>query len=248
MIAPALLGVFQLLQDQHAGAFAEDEAVAVEVERPGRLLRLLVVRGKGGQQVEAGHAEGVDHAVGAAGQHQVGVAVANHLGRLADRLAAGGAGRQAVVIGAEQTEIGGEVAGRGVQFLFGLRSGLELAQSVAGESRGIDAPLLDDVGPGDQRHQSVEILDAFAGAEVDAEAVAVHAGVVGVEQAGVFQRLLGGGGGELAVDAGMLPATRVGDEAAEVEVLDLGGELRRKALGVESVDRPDAAAALQLGR
>ena len=68
-----------------------------------------------------------------------------------------------------------------------------------------------------------------------------------IEQAGVFQRLLGGGGGELAVDARMLPAAGVGDEAAKVEVLDLGGELRRKAVGVEAVDRPDAAAALQLG-
>ena len=63
---------------------------------------------------------------GAAGQHQVGVAVADHLGRLADRLAAGGAGGQAAVIRAEQTEIGGEVAGRGVQLLLGLRAGLEL--------------------------------------------------------------------------------------------------------------------------
>ena len=63
----------------------------------------------------------------------------------------------------------------------------------------------------------------------------------------MFQRLLGGGGGELAVDAGMFPAAGVGHEAAEVEILDLGGEVRRKALGVEAADRPDAAAAFQLG-
>ena len=56
----------------------------------------------------------------AAGQHQVGVAVADQLGRLADGLAAGGAGRQAVVIGAFQIEVSGQVARRGVQFLLGL--------------------------------------------------------------------------------------------------------------------------------
>ena len=93
----------------------------------------------------------------------------------------------------------------------------------------------------------MEILDAFAGAEVDAEARAIHPAVVRTEQAGVFQRLPGRGGGELAVDAGVLPAAGVRHEAAEVEVLDLGGELRREAAGVEPADRPDAAAALHLG-
>ena len=36
----AFLGVFVVFEDDHRGAFAEDEAVAVEVERARRLLRV----------------------------------------------------------------------------------------------------------------------------------------------------------------------------------------------------------------
>ena len=95
----AALGVLQLFEHQHAGPFAQDEAVAVQIERPRRLLRVLVVGRQGRQQVEAGDAERMDHAVRAAGEHDVGLAVADHLGRLADGLAAGGTGGQAVVVG-----------------------------------------------------------------------------------------------------------------------------------------------------
>ena len=112
--------------------FAEDEAVAVEVERPRRLLRGVVARGQGGQQVEARHAEGVDHAVRAAGEHEVGVAVADHVRRLADGLAAGGAGGQAVEVRPLQVEVGGEVGGRRVQFLLGLALGVERLQAPGG--------------------------------------------------------------------------------------------------------------------
>ena len=51
---------------------------------------------EGGQAVEAGHAERVDHRVRAAADHDVGVAAAEDLGRLADRLRAGGARGEAV--------------------------------------------------------------------------------------------------------------------------------------------------------
>ena len=63
----------------------------------------------------------------AAGEHDVGVAVADHFGRLADGLAAGGAGRQAVVIRPFQVEIGGQVAGGRVQLLLELAAGVEVA-------------------------------------------------------------------------------------------------------------------------
>ena len=68
------------------------------------LVGLVVVGREGGQQVEAGDAERVDHAVRAAGEHHVGVAAADDLGRLADGLAAGGAGGQAVGVRALRVE------------------------------------------------------------------------------------------------------------------------------------------------
>ena len=90
--------MFQLFQDEHAGPFAQHESVAVAVERARGLGRLVVVRAQRRQQVEAGDAERMDHAVRAAGEHHVGLAAANDLGRLADGLAAGGAGRQAIQV------------------------------------------------------------------------------------------------------------------------------------------------------
>ena len=131
----AALGVLQLFEDQHARAFAEDEAVAVQIERPRRLLRIVVVRRQGGEQVEAGDAERMDHAVRAAGEHEVGLAVADHLGRLADGLAAGGTGRQAVVIRPFQIEILRQMARRRVQLLFVFVLGVEDVQAARGEDR-----------------------------------------------------------------------------------------------------------------
>ena len=97
----------------------------------GRLARVgLVVAGRqGGQQVEAGHAERVDHAVRAAGEHHVGVAAADDLGRLADRLRAGGAGGQAVGVRAPGPEEAGQVAGGRVRLLLGLADRVERAAS-----------------------------------------------------------------------------------------------------------------------
>ncbi len=128
------------------------------------------------KQVEAGHAERMDHAVRAADQHQVGVAVANQLGCLADGLAAGGAGRQAVVIRPAQVEVCGQVRRRRVQFLFGLALGMKRRQAAALELRPYrTARFCGWYAWYMHGQQIVEVLDALAGAEVDAEAIAVHA-------------------------------------------------------------------------
>ena len=169
----------------------------------------------------------MDHAVRAAGEHQVGVAVADHFGRLADGLAAGGTGRQAVVVGPFDAEMGRQVGRRGVQFLLGLAAWVKALDAAPAKGRHVEFPRLGIVGHGQQQDHVVEILDAFAGAEIDAEAACDRPGIV--EEAGVGQRLLGGGGGERAVETRIVPAFAMGHEALQVEVLDLGGELGRKA-------------------
>src|SRR5438874_6104159 len=89
---------------------------------------------KGGEEVEAGHAEGMNHAVRAAREHAVGLANANQLARLAQGLAAGGTGGQAVVIGAFQVKIIGQMAWRRVQFLLELTAGVKPLKAAGGES------------------------------------------------------------------------------------------------------------------
>ena len=111
-------GVLELFEDHHAGPFAQHESVAIVVERPRGLGRLVVAGAQGGEQVEAGDAEGMDHAVRAAGEHDVGIAAANDFGRFADRLAAGGAGRQAIEVRPLGVEHGGQMARRHVRLLL----------------------------------------------------------------------------------------------------------------------------------
>jgi len=66
--------VFVFLEDEDAGAFTEYEAVARAVKGAAGGDAGIVARGQGGQAVKAGHAEGVDHAVRAAGDDHVGIA------------------------------------------------------------------------------------------------------------------------------------------------------------------------------
>ncbi len=109
-LGTALLRMIEGFKDDHACAFAEDEAGALGVEGAAGARRVFVERGEGGEAVETGDAEGVNHGVRAAADHDVGVASAEDFGGLADRLRAGGAGGEAVHRGAaragEQGEMG----------------------------------------------------------------------------------------------------------------------------------------------
>ena len=140
---------------------------------------------EGGEQVEAGDAEGMDHAVGAAGEHDVGVAAADDLGRLADGLAAGGAGGEAVEVRAFGAEVRGDVGDRHVRFLLELELRVEALEAFLDERGQVEFAVLE----GGDHHvaEVVEVLLAFAGAEVDAEAV----GVDGAEDARIVHGLAG---------------------------------------------------------
>ena len=195
----AFLGALVVFEDDDGGAFAEDEAVAVEVERAGGFLRLGVVFGEGREQVEARDAEGVDHAVGAAGEHDVGFAAADDFGGLADGLAAGGAGGEAVEVRAFGAEVRGHVGDGHVRFLFELELRVEPLEAFLNERGQVEFAVLE----GGDHHvaEVVEILLAFAGAEVDAEAI----GVDRAENAGVVHGLASGADRELRVAAALFP-------------------------------------------
>ena len=99
-VSAARPGVFEFLEHQHAGTFAEHEAVAVQIEGAAGTSGIIIVGGEGCQQAEASDTEGVDHAVGPPGEHDVDVSASDQLGRFTNRLARGRAGGQAVHVGA----------------------------------------------------------------------------------------------------------------------------------------------------
>ena len=77
-------------------AFAQNETAALGIEGPAGAAGILIRCGQGGQAVETRHAERVNHAVRPAADHDVGIATAEDFGGFADRLRAGGAGREAI--------------------------------------------------------------------------------------------------------------------------------------------------------
>ena len=130
--------MLELLEDEHSRPLAENETVAIPVEGAAGLRRLVVPRGQCRQEDESGQSEGVDHAVGAAGEDHVGAVAADHLEGLADGLRAGGAGRQAVGVDPLGAEGVGQVRRRSAGLLLGLADRVQVVQSEASELAGID--------------------------------------------------------------------------------------------------------------
>mgnify|MGYP003335498311 CR=1 FL=1 len=85
----ALLRVLEFLQNEHAGAFSDDEAVAILV--PGARCGGRPVVEPGGQcarRREPGHAQAADRRFGAARDHHVRIAERDQPRRIADRVGA----------------------------------------------------------------------------------------------------------------------------------------------------------------
>ena len=80
----AALGEFQLFENQDAGAFADDEAVAVLVPGAGGLRGLVVALREGAHGGKSADAHGRDAGFGAAADHDVGIAVLDEAERIAD--------------------------------------------------------------------------------------------------------------------------------------------------------------------
>ena len=100
------------------------------------------------------------------------VAAADHLRGFADRLAAGGAGGQAVRIRALSIEHPCQIAGRHVRFLFQFGGRIERFQPDLDELVNVQAILIQPAG--DHLGKGEEILISFAAAQIDAEARGVE--------------------------------------------------------------------------
>ena len=224
-VSAAPLRVFEFLQHHHGRALAKHEAVAVVVERPAGPGGLVVAGGEGGEQVEPGDAKGMDHAVRAAGEHHVGLAAADDLGSLADRLARSRAGCEAVEVGTLRVEQSGEVAGGHVRLLLHLRERMERLQPLLRELRHVEHVSRDrrihHAGEG------VEVLLTLTAAEVDTQSRRI--GGQAVRQACILHRLQRRAGREFRVPTAESPAGSFLSLVADVPVADLGGNFRGKS-------------------
>ena len=172
--------------------------------------------------------------MGAAGEHDVGLAAADDLGRFADGLAAGGTGGEAIDVRALGVELRGQVGDRHVRLLLEFQLRVEPLEPFSNERGQVELAVLQR---GDHHvAEVVEILLAFAGAEVNAEAIGLDAR----EHAGIVDGLLGRADGELGVAAALLPLGRVFAHVGHRPVANLGRNLGGEVAGVEQRRVADA--------
>src|SRR5205807_4332402 len=160
------------------------------------------------------------------------------------RLAARRTGRQAIVVGSLESEGGGHMRRCRVQFLLVFGAGAVRVHAASGKSAGVQGVLLRQEGLAYHGNVTRKVDASLPGTQVDAQARPVHAGAV--RQPSMVEGLFGGRQRELGVQPGILPAFRLADVAAKVEVAHLGGETRGKGAGVKTGDRADATASFDL--
>ena len=155
----ALLGVFEFFEDDDAGALAEDEAVAVLVERPAGALSGSSLRMRqGAAAMKPPRPIGGDGRLGAAGDHDVGVVPLNGVQGVADGVGGRGAGRRNGGVRTAQAEMDRDVAGGGV--------GDHLRDDERADAAG---PVLDKAGV--LLFEFVEAADAAADDDAAAEGI-----------------------------------------------------------------------------
>ena len=221
----ASAGVLVLLQHQDAGAVAEHEAVAPGVPRARGALGFVVAGGHGLHRAEAAHRGRRGAALGATGDHHVGIAVLDHAHGHADGVVGGGAGRHRREIGALEAADDAQLARQHVDDGAGHVERRDLAR-----------PALQELGR--------LLLDAedAANARTDDRSDAVGIGL-GDFQARIVQ---GHERGRQSVVDERLHLLRVlgRHEGGGIEIADLPGDAGGEAGGVEMGDRTDAGTAV----
>ena len=181
---------------------------------------MLVLGDEAAHRGEARQDQRVHARLGAAGDHRVGVAALDQLGRLADRVRAGRAGGDDGVVGALDPERDRDLS-RG-----------RVDEDVRQEARrdAVGAAVAEDVV---LLHDPQKAADRRT--EEDPDPVRVE-----VLEPRVAHRLVRCGDGEEHVPLELSRLLRR-DQTGRVEVLHLGGDPHRKARGVERADPVDTA-------
>ena len=189
---------------------------------------MVVAFAQSGQQVKSRQSEGMNHAVGAAGQHHIGFPATNDLGGFADRLAACSAGRQAIEVWALGVEQCSQVSGWHVWFLFDFLGGIEQFQAAIDEFGGIEFTVCD--GGCHHSAKDVKVLVAFATAQIDPKPGWV---IDAISDATVGDRLSGRTDGELGVPAEIVNGAKGVILWLEIPVFDFGTDFGGESAGIE---------------
>jgi hypothetical protein len=240
------LGVLQTLQNQHGRPLAEHEAVTRAIEGSRRGGGRLVPRGQGGQQIETGRAQRVNHAVGPAGNHHVRVAAADDAGGFADRLRAGGARGERVQTGAAHPEHGGDVAGSHVGLLLELVHGAQPRAGTLRPGDRVESAIIFFPTAHRRGGAGVEIERPFAPTQVNPHAGHVGGRVVPEARVAPGQRRRAQGEARVQAGGGVpLGGVRADDRRQVKIVLHFRRERGRKARRVEVGGLGHAALARQ---
>src|SRR5271156_6775179 len=182
----AALRVFQRFQNHHTGTFADDEAVAIGVERAAGVFGIVVAGGESAHGGESADAHGRDGSFSAASDHHISCATLNNFERVANGVRGSGAGRGGGGVRSFRAVTNGNVTGSEVDDGGGNKKWRDLARTARQVFRMF---AFDDVESAD------------AGADVDASGVGDFRRDL---QAGHLHGEIGGGQRELDKAPGFL--------------------------------------------
>src|SRR5262249_11314425 len=219
-------GVFQFLQHEDARAFAEHEAVAVDIPGTAGCRRIVVPRGQRARRAEAADSERTYRGLGAAGDHYVGVAILDQARCLPEAVVGRRAGSDGCQVGATVAVMNRHEAGDHVDD----RARDEERRDLSGAPLKIVLLLLFDHGQ-----------PADTGTHADADAVEIAAVAF---QARVLDRLHCRD--EAVMDERIVaPGLFAREVFSDVETLHLAGDLAGKVMGIEVGDAGDARASCE---
>ena len=220
----AFFGVFEFLDDDDAGAFAHDEAVAVFIEGAGSAFGIVVAGAERLHVGETAEAHRQDGGFGTAADEAVGIAEFDDAPGLADVVVGGGAGGDDDHVRSREAEFHGNDAAGDVG-----------DHHRDGERRNALRPL---------GHEG-RVL-AFEGGESADAAADHHAETAGIDGGNIESTIchghFRGGDGELHVAIRAPGILGNAEIAVRIEVFHLTGDLAIEGLGIEIGDRCDPAA------
>ena len=184
--------MFQLFQHQHPSTFAENEAVALAVERA-RHLDCGPIRSA--QRAQSGVSENqqrINSAISPAGQDDVGIIAGNQAKCFADGLRAGGAGGGDCAVGALSVQRQRDVGGHHVRQIFENPQREESFGALLAEPRSFEIAV-GIAGIDQGRGEFGQIDGDQTGAHDDADALGVFAVEI---EAGILNTQAGGADGE----------------------------------------------------